>query len=187
MLYELTSLEAKPHAGYAHAVAFGKNVKRIRLELEMQQKELARRLGVKQSAVSGWESDKRGLPEGPTLIRFAKALNCSIDDLLAGVDAGYDEILIERRDLSRHGDRGSSSAAHSQAQRKGTHEDTGGAAATRVLNHQIGRRKALIRDVQNVADLLREVITAEERRLEREAEDAPAPPAQRRAHRRKAG
>lgn len=187
MVYTATSLETEHSGDYAHAVSFGKNVRRLRENQGLQQKELARKLGVKQSALSSWERDRSGLPETPTLLRFAKGLGCSVDDLLVGVDAAYDQIVIERRDLSSHADAASSSSAPSQAQRKGTHDDAGAAAATRVLSHQIGRRQAFVRDVQNVADILRELITMEERRITRETEDAPAHAPQRRTHRRKAG
>lgn len=52
----------------------------------MDQGELADALGVKQGTLSDWMRDRRGLPEGPTLIKFAKSLDCSVEDLIAGVD-----------------------------------------------------------------------------------------------------
>lgn len=72
--------------------AFGQNIKRLREKAGLKGLELADRLGVKPSVVSAWENDRRGLPETPTLFRLAKALNASIDELLRGVDAGYDLI-----------------------------------------------------------------------------------------------
>lgn len=96
------TLETEAAHSYAHLVSFGKNVRRLRLERDMQAKALAELLGVKQSTLSGWERDRGGLPEGPTLIKFAKIFGCSIDQLLAGVDPAYDEIVIAERDLSSH-------------------------------------------------------------------------------------
>jgi hypothetical protein len=40
--------------------------------------------------VSGWEHDRRGLPEAQTLFRIAKGLRCSIEELLEGIDRDYD-------------------------------------------------------------------------------------------------
>lgn len=96
-------LEAEEAHSYAHPVSFGKNVRRLRLERDMLAKALAQQLGVKQSTLSGWENDRGGLPEGPTLIKFAKVLGCHVEELLVGVDAEYDEIVIRLRDLSSHG------------------------------------------------------------------------------------
>ncbi len=67
----------------------GENIRKLRIERSLAQGELAARLGVKQSTVSNWETDRRGLPETPTLFKLAKALHCSIEDLLAGVDEAY--------------------------------------------------------------------------------------------------
>lgn len=45
---------------------------------------------VPQSRVSDWENDRYGLPDTSTLLKIAKTLGCSIDDLLSGVDPRYD-------------------------------------------------------------------------------------------------
>jgi transcriptional regulator with XRE-family HTH domain len=74
--------------------SFGENVRRLRLAVGIKRsKDLAAILQVAPSIVSRWETDKTGLPETPTLFRLAKALRCSIDQLLAGVDAEYDAII----------------------------------------------------------------------------------------------
>jgi len=62
----------------------------------MRAGQLAKKIGVAPSVVSAWENDKRGLPETPTLFKLAKALNCSIGDLLRGVDEEYDRAEIAR-------------------------------------------------------------------------------------------
>jgi len=184
----ITTLESQVSGAYAQPVGFGKNVKRIRLNLDMKQKALAARLGVNQATVSGWESDKRGVPEGPTLLRFAKALGCSIDELLLGVDPEYDEIVIGRRDPLRHDDAGSSAAARNQAQRKGSEQHgVDGATATRVQQHHLKARTTFIRDLQDVADELFKLVTVEEERIAREGGDVATHAARRRRHHRKAG
>jgi len=75
-------------------VSFGQNVRRLRKQSGLSQGDLAAKMGVKQGTLSDWERDRRGLPEAPTLLKVAKAMGCSVDDLLVGVDADYD--------LSRH-------------------------------------------------------------------------------------
>jgi phage repressor protein C with HTH and peptisase S24 domain len=70
----------------------GTNIKRLREKADITQTELADRIGVKQPAVWKWENDRSGLPETPTLFKLAKALQCSIDDLLAGVDPDYEPL-----------------------------------------------------------------------------------------------
>lgn len=74
--------------------AFGQNVKRLRLakQPKLHAKELAARMGTDPSVISRWEQGKGGLPETPTLIRLAKELGATFDDLLAGVDTAYDAI-----------------------------------------------------------------------------------------------
>lgn len=59
---------------------------------EMEPKDLADALDVRQGTLSDWMRDRRGLPEGPTLIKFAKALGATVEELLEGVDPDYDEV-----------------------------------------------------------------------------------------------
>jgi phage repressor protein C with HTH and peptisase S24 domain len=69
---------------------FGQNLQRLREHAGFRTaKRLADALGVVPSVVSKMENDQQGLPEGPTLLRLAKALRCSVDDLLTGVDPDY--------------------------------------------------------------------------------------------------
>ncbi len=56
------------------------------------QRELADRLGVPQPQVSDWENDRHAVLETGTLLRLAKVLRCSVDQLLAGVDPDYDRV-----------------------------------------------------------------------------------------------
>ena len=72
---------------FAVMASFGENVKRLRERVGLARaKTLAKSIGVAPSVVSRWENDKTGLPEGPTLLKLAKVLDCSLDDLLDGVD-----------------------------------------------------------------------------------------------------
>lgn len=79
--------------GYVSATVkiLGDNLKRLRKERNMQANELAELLGVTPPVVSRWET-QRGLPETTTLLRLAKALEVSVDQLLDGIDEGYDLI-----------------------------------------------------------------------------------------------
>jgi transcriptional regulator with XRE-family HTH domain len=84
-------------AGYLWPVpSFGENLKRIRQRSRLKSKDVAERVDVAKSVVSGWENNRRGLPETPTLFKLAKALNCSIEELLQGVDAEY-EAAVQKR------------------------------------------------------------------------------------------
>ena len=56
------------------------NIKALREKNEITQQSLARILGINQSAVSNWETEK-AMPRADLLPKLAKALGCSIDDL----------------------------------------------------------------------------------------------------------
>lgn len=73
-------------------------LKAARKRLGLNQETLAEQLGVEQSAVSRWETN-RSVPETPTLLRLAVLIRMPVEDLVVGVDAGYDKW---RRDLLRH-------------------------------------------------------------------------------------
>ena len=57
------------------------NIKKLREKKGITQQELADVLGVAQSTVAMWESNK-SLPRVDTLKAIAKALGCTIDELL---------------------------------------------------------------------------------------------------------
>lgn len=83
------------------ASTVGKNIKRIREAAGFKtQGEFADALQVPQPRLSDWENDRYGLPDTTSLLRIAKKLKVSIDQLLTGVDEDYDAI---RRDLPDHG------------------------------------------------------------------------------------
>lgn len=69
----------------------GENVKRIRLEAGYRhQGRFAQRAGVSQQWLSDLENGRYDMPDTPSLLKLAKALDCSVDDLLSGVDPQYD-------------------------------------------------------------------------------------------------
>ena len=79
-------------------MSLGQNIKRLRWEAGLQtQKALADLLGVPQPQVSDWENDRYAVLETLTLVKIAKGLRCSVDELLAGVDPDYDRIREEER------------------------------------------------------------------------------------------
>lgn len=69
---------------------FGGNLRKLRVEAGFRTaRQLAAALGVVPSVISKMENDQQGLPEGPTLLKLAKALRRSVDELLDGVDPDY--------------------------------------------------------------------------------------------------
>jgi transcriptional regulator with XRE-family HTH domain len=87
-------LESEPAHSYARPAVptstFGKNLRAMMKQRELKPQDLLPALGVKQGTLSDWMRDRRGLPEGPTLLKFAKALRVTVNDLLAGVDDDHD-------------------------------------------------------------------------------------------------
>ena len=74
-------------------MSLGQNIRRLRRESGLHtQKALADLLGVPQPQVSDWENDRYAVLETLTLLKIAKGLRCSVDELLAGVDPAYDRI-----------------------------------------------------------------------------------------------
>lgn len=60
---------------------FGKNLKLLRQEKELSQRELGNHLGVINQTVSFWETGARE-PDLDTLIKIANYFNVTIDELL---------------------------------------------------------------------------------------------------------
>lgn len=60
---------------------FGKRLKKLRKEAGITQKELADEIGVNRATIAGYET-KGKEPSYDTLIKIARALNCSLDVLL---------------------------------------------------------------------------------------------------------
>ncbi len=78
-------------------VSLGQNIKRLRIAAGIStQRALAQRLRVPQPQVSDWENDRYRTLETPTLMKLAKVLRCTIDQLLNGVDPDYDQVREAR-------------------------------------------------------------------------------------------
>ena len=78
-------------------MSLGQNIKRLRAAAGLStQRALADRLHVPQPQVSDWENDRYGALETQTLMKLAKVLRCSIDELLNGVDPDYDQVREAR-------------------------------------------------------------------------------------------
>ncbi len=74
-------------------MSFGRNIRRLRWKSGLRtQRALADLLGAPQPQVSDWENDRYAVLETMTLVRIAKGLRCSVDQLLVGVDADYDRV-----------------------------------------------------------------------------------------------
>src|SRR5262245_48866271 len=99
---------ARNYAQPVDASAVGRNLKRIRKDRGEMQEVVAARMGVAQERLSIWERGRYKSFDMKTLIRLAQGYGSTVDDLLVGVDEKYD---AHHRDLIRHSDRGSSSAA----------------------------------------------------------------------------
>jgi transcriptional regulator with XRE-family HTH domain len=64
----------------------------------MTQGAFAAKLGLTQPSISAWEREE-SQPTADLLPRIAVVLQCSVDDLVSGIDPAYDK----HRDLPRHG------------------------------------------------------------------------------------
>ena len=72
-------------------MSVGRNIKRLRLEAGIcTLRAFAERLGVLDAQLSDWENDRYVVLKVRTLVRIAKVIRCSVDDLLVGVDPEYD-------------------------------------------------------------------------------------------------
>lgn len=63
----------------------GEKVRKRRLELGMTQKDVARMIGTTNAYVSAVEKQKRCVKKETRLVKFAEALECSVDDLRSDV------------------------------------------------------------------------------------------------------
>lgn len=66
----------------------GEKIKKRRLELGITQKDVARMIGTTGAYVSAVEKQKRGVKKETRLVKFAEALECSVDDLRSDVPNG---------------------------------------------------------------------------------------------------
>ena len=67
--------------------SIGENIRRLRTAAGYKtQGAFASAIGVPQPRLSDWENDRYGVPEIPNLLRIAKKLKVSVNQLLAGFD-----------------------------------------------------------------------------------------------------
>lgn len=131
---------------YTSAVAtFGENVARIRKEKGLSQVDLADRLKVRQP--SAWKIEQAKNPEVLTLLKVANALECSVEELVAGVDEEYSK----RRDLPGHTSEGTSNPHSGRA-------DVPASAQARVRELEQDRA-AVLDHVQVIANELLDFVT----------------------------
>jgi transcriptional regulator with XRE-family HTH domain len=128
----------------------GENIRRLRSKAGYStQGAFATALGVPQPRLSDWENDRWGVPETLTLVKIAKILDISVDELLAEVDQEYE--VIRTRDLPRQtGVDDGSSKIHSRM--GGT--DGLDSAAVRTIHAVIGQYESVVREVKDVTDRL---------------------------------
>ena len=69
----------------------GNNIRRVRKEHGISQKELADKIGVSQSAVNQWEVGKR-IPKVQTIFRLSKAIPCAPKELMSEFDVEIDAL-----------------------------------------------------------------------------------------------
>lgn len=62
-------------------MTLGENIRKKRLEYDIEQQELAKRIGVSKMMISYYESGMR-VPSVANLVSIADALHCSVDELL---------------------------------------------------------------------------------------------------------
>ena len=66
-------------------MSFGNNLKKIRLDNDLTQEELAKKINTSRSNIANYENDKN-MPSVDILEKMPKALNCSVDFLLGKND-----------------------------------------------------------------------------------------------------
>jgi len=79
-----------------HHKGFGDRLRRTRLDAQMSQAELAKKIGLGRSAVSKWESESDIDPGAKALRHAAKVLNTTEEYLLNGKGGGDIEARLAR-------------------------------------------------------------------------------------------
>ena len=78
-------------------MTFGEKLKKLRIEKQLSQEDLANQLGVSRQAISKWEQDI-ALPDTNNLILIAKIFKVSLDDLV-----NYNDELINNNNNNKAG------------------------------------------------------------------------------------
>ena len=75
------------------AVSLGKNIKRLRtVAVSRSRRRWPNCSASRRPSLSDWEHDRYAILEVSSLIKLAKVLHCSVDELLTGVDPDYDRL-----------------------------------------------------------------------------------------------
>lgn len=143
----LRTVIAPNYALPVDAKAVGRNLRAVRKARKETQEQVAARMDVVQEQISEWERGKYKSFDMETLFRLAKGYGITLEQLVVGVDREYD---ATHRDLARHADLGSFSAADSQPQREVEHGRPIGAASSRVQSVD----PVLIKALENAARAL---------------------------------
>ncbi|WP_026082648.1 helix-turn-helix transcriptional regulator [Mastigocladopsis repens] len=72
----------------------------LREKAGLTQLELSRLVGVTESTIQNWESGRTGTEHIERIIRFCKALNCQVEDLLEYVSDSLEEPAAKPSSLS---------------------------------------------------------------------------------------
>lgn len=72
----------------------------LREKAGLTQLELSRLVGVTESTVQNWESGRTGTDHIQRIIRFCKALNCQVEDLIEDISESSTQSLVEPGSLS---------------------------------------------------------------------------------------
>jgi transcriptional regulator with XRE-family HTH domain len=92
----------------------------LREKAGLTQLELSRLVGVTESTIQNWESGRTGTEQIERIIRFCKALNCRVEDLIDYVDESSEQTnkkpssLKDIHNLLRTGEVPSTSSSCSQ-------------------------------------------------------------------------
>ncbi len=84
----------------------GKNIKKIRTELNMTQEELAEKISVTRQAVSNWETEKTQ-PDIETLEQISEVLGVTIEELIYGKQKSSQGTLEKGKDVMLNVTKGS--------------------------------------------------------------------------------
>lgn len=72
----------------------------LREKAGLTQLELSRLVGVTESTIQNWESGRTGTDHIERIIRFCKALNCQVEDLIEYKDELSEEVVAKPTSLS---------------------------------------------------------------------------------------
>ncbi|MBO3463443.1 helix-turn-helix domain-containing protein [Aetokthonos hydrillicola Thurmond2011] len=72
----------------------------LREKAGLTQLELSRLVGVTESTIQNWESGRSGIDQIERIIKFCKALNCQLEDLIEYVNQYPEELAAKPSSLS---------------------------------------------------------------------------------------